>query len=144
MSDSNPVCRACGSTRVAEGLNPREMMFGTRDRFAYFRCADCGCLQIGEVPENLSKYYPDNYYSYSLPPLWSDSLKMRFRRKFICPALTRRFAGWPGAAGNVLARFFRPPTIPPWLKFLAPPSFHPAVVWHCSHGWVNRPAWGSA
>jgi len=43
------------------------MQFGTRDEFEYFECADCGCLQICEIPEDLSKYYPKNYYSYSPP-----------------------------------------------------------------------------
>lgn len=39
------------------------MMFGTRDKFAYFQCASCGCIQIKEIPKNLSRYYPSNYYS---------------------------------------------------------------------------------
>ena len=41
------------------------MMFGFRDEFRYIECASCGCLQISEVPPNLAKYYPDDYYSYS-------------------------------------------------------------------------------
>jgi len=42
------------------------MMFGFRDEFKYFQCPQCECLQIAEVPENLSKYYPDNYYSFNV------------------------------------------------------------------------------
>jgi SAM-dependent methyltransferase len=38
-------------------------MFGFRDPFTYFECARCGCVQIEEVPANLAKYYPGNYYS---------------------------------------------------------------------------------
>ena len=41
------------------------MMFGFRDEFSYFECAKCGCLQIAEVPNDLSKYYPRNYYSFN-------------------------------------------------------------------------------
>ena len=41
------------------------MMFGYRDEFEYFKCSRCGCLQISEIPEDISKYYPANYYSYS-------------------------------------------------------------------------------
>ena len=40
------------------------MMFGFRDTFRYFQCANCNCLQIEEFPLDLSKYYPDSYYSY--------------------------------------------------------------------------------
>lgn len=40
------------------------MMFGFRDEFEYFECAECGCLQIKEIPNNLERYYPDNYYAH--------------------------------------------------------------------------------
>lgn len=39
-------------------------MFASREIFAYFRCGACGCLQIGEIPEQLGSYYPADYYSY--------------------------------------------------------------------------------
>jgi SAM-dependent methyltransferase len=45
----------------------QEMMFGYRDKFSYFECANCGCLQIEEFPPNLEKYYPRQYYSFSTP-----------------------------------------------------------------------------
>ena len=38
-------CRICGSVRVAGRHDVREMMFGTRERFRYELCAQCGCLQ---------------------------------------------------------------------------------------------------
>jgi len=45
----------------------REMLFGTREEFEYFQCADCGCLQIAEIPENMTRHYPPNeYYSYNM------------------------------------------------------------------------------
>jgi SAM-dependent methyltransferase len=40
-------------------------MYGVRESFDYFQCSKCNCLQICEVPKDLSKYYPDNYYSFS-------------------------------------------------------------------------------
>ncbi|MDZ7411309.1 MAG: class I SAM-dependent methyltransferase [candidate division KSB1 bacterium] len=39
------------------------MMFGYREWFTYYECFNCGCLQIAEIPADLSKYYPANYYS---------------------------------------------------------------------------------
>ncbi|WP_270936591.1 class I SAM-dependent methyltransferase [Falsiroseomonas oryzae] len=41
----------------------REMMFGTRERFAYLECEDCGCVQIAEYPSDIGRFYGDNYYS---------------------------------------------------------------------------------
>ena len=43
------------------------MMFGTRDAFHYFACADCGCVQLVDPPSNLSSYYPAAYHSFSAP-----------------------------------------------------------------------------
>jgi len=53
------------------------MMFGTRETFTYFQCAKCGCLQIAEIPDDLSRYYPPQYYSFNLSPerLFSNPLK---------------------------------------------------------------------
>lgn len=69
MSDrpdtSLPACRICGGS-AAETFDAREMMFGTREVFGYFRCADCGCVQITEIPADLGPYYPENYYSYGI------------------------------------------------------------------------------
>ncbi|MHC5079611.1 MAG: class I SAM-dependent methyltransferase, partial [Planctomycetota bacterium] len=42
----------------------REMRHGTKEEFEYFECAGCGSMQIREIPEDLSKYYPDFYYSF--------------------------------------------------------------------------------
>lgn len=57
-------CRICGNEKDNQTYEAREMMFGYRDVFRYFQCSRCKCLQIEDFPFNLSKYYPDNYYSY--------------------------------------------------------------------------------
>lgn len=56
-------CSVCFCEDLSH-LSFREMMFGFRDDFVYLRCNSCGCIQIQDVPEDLSKYYPDNYYSF--------------------------------------------------------------------------------
>lgn len=58
------VCRICGNEKENRIYNAREMLHGTREPFEYFECADCGCLQISEVPADLAKYYPSNYLSF--------------------------------------------------------------------------------
>ncbi|HUG12821.1 MAG TPA: class I SAM-dependent methyltransferase, partial [Opitutaceae bacterium] len=76
------LCRICGSSGDHESFTGREMMFGTRESFPYFRCSSCGCLQISEIPDDLARHYPGGYYSFRVtlpqtPPLpaWKQSLK---------------------------------------------------------------------
>lgn len=60
-------CRICGSEGEHSVYVAKEMMLGLRDEHRYFQCADCDCLQIASIPDNLAAYYPSNYYSYSAP-----------------------------------------------------------------------------
>jgi len=39
------------------------MMYGTREQFEYLECAECGSIQIDNIPQDLGKYYPSDYYS---------------------------------------------------------------------------------
>lgn len=57
-------CRVCEDTDSHEVFRVREMMFGSREEFEYFKCRSCGCLQITQIPDDLSRYYPKNYYSH--------------------------------------------------------------------------------
>jgi SAM-dependent methyltransferase len=41
------------------------MMFGTRELFFYLECPSCRSLVIEKIPEDLSRHYPRNYYSFS-------------------------------------------------------------------------------
>lgn len=56
-------CRVCEAERSGKEHKFREMMFGTRDEFAYFECNECGSIQIKEVPD-LTIYYPPDYISF--------------------------------------------------------------------------------
>ena len=58
-------CRMCGSGDARREITVREMMFGTRTVFQYVECSGCEGLQIDSIPDNLSEFYPDNYYSFS-------------------------------------------------------------------------------
>ncbi len=60
----NLGCRICGNSKNNNAYLAREMMFGLRHEFEYFECDGCGCLQIKEVPEDMSPYYPEQYYSF--------------------------------------------------------------------------------
>jgi 2-polyprenyl-3-methyl-5-hydroxy-6-metoxy-1,4-benzoquinol methylase len=55
-------CEICGAN---DGTlhRVREMMFGMGDEFRYHECQNCGCLSLMDVPNEISRYYPDGYYS---------------------------------------------------------------------------------
>ena len=57
-------CRICGSKENAIHIKVREMMIPTREEFGYFECANCHCLQIEKIPDNLGEYYGEDYYSF--------------------------------------------------------------------------------
>lgn len=59
------TCRICGNSENNDVYSVQEMMFGYKDRFDYFQCSTCKCLQIAEIPSNIEKYYPTHYYSFT-------------------------------------------------------------------------------
>lgn len=58
------TCRICGNEADNTSYSVREMQLGMRERFDYFQCGACGCLQIATIPDDLGKYYPANYFSF--------------------------------------------------------------------------------
>jgi SAM-dependent methyltransferase len=73
-------CEICGNTRENQYFVVREMMYGTGENFDYMKCSQCGCLQLISPPDDFSKYYPSNYYSFKTKDdnqirLWLDRLK---------------------------------------------------------------------
>lgn len=70
MSSNPPLsekltCAICANRGDNRTHVAREMMFGLRDEFRYLECEKCGCLQLIDVPQDMSKYYPENYYSFA-------------------------------------------------------------------------------
>jgi SAM-dependent methyltransferase len=49
-------------------LEVRENMFGIQEQFDYSVCDTCGSLALISLPEDMSCYYPTNYYSVDLDP----------------------------------------------------------------------------
>lgn len=74
------TCLICRTKRDHFNFTAREMFFGTRESFEYFECAHCGTLQIVEVPQDLGRHYPENYYSYSATEKRSSDLEVKLRR----------------------------------------------------------------
>ena len=67
----------------------------------YFECKKCGCLQIAEIPKNISKYYPSNYYSYFTPTSQIKSKLFEFfKRKRDHYEIFKK-----GILGNLISKF---------------------------------------
>ncbi|WP_404786057.1 class I SAM-dependent methyltransferase [Altericista sp. CCNU0014] len=82
------TCIICSGLLEDKVYTVREMQFGTKEEFVYRQCTKCNCLQINEVPENISEYYPESYPSFQSRALNQPSIgyfkeKIRlFRTKF--------------------------------------------------------------
>lgn len=90
-------CKICSNEENNKAYEVREMMFGQREVFPYFQCSKCQCLQIETIPKNISKYYPDNYYSFS------DVVKPQNRLRSLPSRLRDSYAVWNnGLAGKLI------------------------------------------
>lgn len=108
----SPECRICGSLGDHRIWIAREMMYGLHDEFPYFECASCGCLQIAEIPENLDKYYPDDYYSFTKP-----EKPRNLKEKLIESQIARYHLNGVNLLGWVFERRYRISSrYPLWIK----------------------------
>ncbi|MEK0441471.1 MAG: hypothetical protein RL403_449 [Bacteroidota bacterium] len=55
-------CHYCHSTQGTNFL-ATERMLGLAGEFTYATCSDCGSIQLLTIPQDLSPYYPSDYYS---------------------------------------------------------------------------------
>lgn len=94
-------CLICGDRGEHAVFVVREMYFGTREEFSYVECRSCGTLQIIDIPADLGRYYPSNYYSFVIREKPASSTEVSLRRL--------RTNAWLGSTttvwGRMLARF---------------------------------------
>lgn len=83
-------CRVCEHLGPQESFEVKEMMFGTREAFDYFRCGNCGCLQIENIPQNLSAHYPADYYSLAEDAAQARAFRLPWLRSHLERARGRR------------------------------------------------------
>jgi len=96
-------CKICNNSIGNKVYEVKEMMFGFRDKFTYFQCSICGCLQISEFPVEMSRYYPTNYCSFLLPP----TRKSRNPIKRLTKKMRGRYAILnKGVLGKLIYTFF--------------------------------------
>jgi hypothetical protein len=61
-------CHICGNTNGNSQYTVEERKIGLGDKFTYFQCKDCECLQILNVSEDMSRYYPLDFNSFVIEP----------------------------------------------------------------------------
>jgi SAM-dependent methyltransferase len=105
------VCRICHNAEGNREFIAREQLYGTGEEFAYFECAGCGCIQIVDIPADLARFYPADYYTFAQRPQRDRGLK-----HWLLRARTRYVLGRFDPAGRALARRFG---VPDYLRWLA-------------------------
>ena len=106
---SATACEVCGNTYGNRRHVAREQMFGIGDDFCYLECAVCGCLQLLDVPDDLSGFYPHGYYSFDEPPRHSRRQLLRTLRTALALRLGPRRSDF----------LFREGVAPYWLTLLS-------------------------
>jgi len=113
---SELACKVCGNTENNRTYVAKEMMFGLKDEFQYIECSKCKCLQIKDVPANLAKYYPEDYYSYfskgedhHIQQGFSKTLKRNLKK-----GLLNQYLRGKSPIGKMLAPKFK--GYYPWIK----------------------------
>lgn len=62
-------------------------MFETLEAFPYFECSSCGCVQLTSIPEDMSRYYGNGYYSLTVQDVAASALRK------LCASFA--LGGWP-------------------------------------------------
>ena len=105
------ICKICDRPISSPPRKAKEMMFGMRTEHDYFECPQCEALQIAQVPDDLEKYYPDNYYSFRPQP--AKNIDTTFLRRLKSSYL---LYGKNKIAGSLLSIGYKVPEYTTWLK----------------------------
>ena len=87
-------------------------MYKLKDQFEYFECADCGCLQIKKIPSNLSRYYPQNYYSFQQ----QHKLNGRYLKSLLKSRVAKNSLYNRNFIGMILSKKYEPPNFCNWFR----------------------------
>jgi 2-polyprenyl-3-methyl-5-hydroxy-6-metoxy-1,4-benzoquinol methylase len=127
MHTSNSFyCKICSNTTNNKFHQVKEMMFGFRDSFTYFECNACGCLQLVNPPNNLSKYYPSQQY-YSFNTLTDNAIR-RVLKKYLLKRLLKYYLGQYTIIGKILSTHYEYARKYAWVKYIKNISFNARVL----------------
>jgi SAM-dependent methyltransferase len=104
-------CKICEIESDNEIILAQEKQLGLGDKFEYFICSKCFCLQIKEIPVNIDIYYPSRYYSYLEAKFPSKLNRVNF---FLKKSLINYYMGYNDIPGFLLSFLFDHPF--PWIR----------------------------
>lgn len=109
-------CKICHNSSHNLSYKVKEMMFGMRHEFFYIKCIKCGCLQLKQIPNNISDYYPkEAYYSFATSSL-SDFQKSI--KNYLLGKLFNFFIGNISIIGYLLSQSYYLQKRYAWIKCL--------------------------
>ncbi|HEY5072235.1 MAG TPA: class I SAM-dependent methyltransferase [Caulobacteraceae bacterium] len=111
-SRTSASCRICGHAGDNTRYRVREMLHGTREAFDYFECAACGCVQIEDIPDDLGRFYPADYFSFKA----LQGLDRNLVRRLIDPRRVKNSFGQADLIGRAVEAVSRPLDYVSWLK----------------------------
>jgi len=104
-------CRICNNNNNKYYI-VKELQIGYKDSFKYMECSECLCLQLIDIPEDMSKYYPKDYFSF-IP---DEKRKISKLNKAILKLLDNSKKYYYQKKGCLVSRlicYFLPETLPP-------------------------------
>jgi SAM-dependent methyltransferase len=107
----NLKCRICDNESGNELIVLQERQLGLGDRFEYIVCSNCKCIQIKEVPSNMDKYYPPEYYAFDEP---SFPTKLTWFNALLKKSLINYYMGYFDIIGFFLSFIYEHPF--PWIR----------------------------
>ncbi|MEG3991382.1 hypothetical protein QUA13_30425 [Microcoleus sp. S28C3] len=78
------TCEICGNSQdnTIYKIEPIQELPGLNNNpFDYIESSECGCLQIVNVPQDLSQYYSFNYYYLQIPNVKETKGLFRFIKR---------------------------------------------------------------
>jgi 2-polyprenyl-3-methyl-5-hydroxy-6-metoxy-1,4-benzoquinol methylase len=96
-------CRICQNETGNTSMEMEDMMYGTKEKFEYFQCGSCGCLQIKDIPADMGRHYPGDYYSYLAN---IDLKKEGFFKRLQCRSIIGADSSW---IARLAAYKYKPP-----------------------------------
>lgn len=102
-------CKVCGSNFINKEITAQENRKMTGERFDYFRCQNCDCLQIATITD-LSARYQNNYYSFQQDKINYRSTEWMNKVNNISKKLKSRSPFFNRHFQHELIRYFKIPT----------------------------------
>ncbi len=105
-------CKVCEANNEFNIHVIKEMMFGFKDEFNYLECKNCGCFQIENIPSNMEKYYPANYYSFK------SENKKKIKLNYFKTLQFNQISGYKKSLLGAIVSYKYTSEIYNWFKFL--------------------------